>query len=95
MNSILFLPILPEIFLTIISMFLLILGVFNKGENAYTLVSNFSIISLLITLFFVISGMIPQGLSFGSSLISDDFSIFLKALILTASIAILIVSNIF
>jgi NADH-quinone oxidoreductase subunit N len=95
MNSILFLPILPEIFLTIISMFLLILGVFNKGENAYTLVSNFSIISLLITLFFVISGMIPQGLSFGSSLISDDFSIFLKALILTASIAILIVSNIY
>ena len=55
MNTILYLTILPEIFLTIITMFLLMVGVFNKGENSYNLVSNFSIAGLLITLLFIFS----------------------------------------
>ena len=60
MNTILYLTILPEIFLTIITMFLLMVGVFNKGENSYNLVSNFSIAGLLITLLFILSGVIRK-----------------------------------
>ena len=95
MNTILYLTILPEIFLTIITMFLLMVGVFNKGENSYNLVSNFSIAGLLITLLFILSGVIPQGTSFGNSLISDNFSIYLKSLIIISTIIILIVSNVY
>ena len=70
-------------------------GVFNKGENSYNLVSNFSIAGLLITLLFILSGVIPQGTSFGNSLISDNFSIYLKSLIIISTIIILIVSNVY
>ena len=86
MNTILYLTILPEIFLTIITMFLLMVGVFNRGENTYNLVSNLSIAGLLITLLFILSGVIPQGTSFGNSLISDNFSIYLKSLIIISTI---------
>ena len=95
MNSILYLTILPEIFLTITTMFLLMLGVFNKGNNSYNLVSNFSITGLFITLFFILSGAIPQGSAFGNSLISDNFSIYLKSLIIISTIIILIASNVY
>ena len=82
MNLLIFTPVLPEIAITIVSMFLLIIGVFKKNEKTYTTISNLAILSLLVVLFLIFSGSVPKGVSFGGSLITDSFSLYLKTLIL-------------
>ena len=79
MNLLIFTPVLPEIAITIVSMFLLIIGVFKKNEKTYTTISNLAILSLLAVLFLIFSGSVPKGVSFGGSLITDSFSLYLNA----------------
>ena len=95
MSFLLYTPILPEILLTIASMCLLIIGVFRRNERTYTAISNLAILSLLIVLLTIVTGRVPEGVSFGGSLITDSFSLYLKTLILISSLIILVVSNIY
>ena len=76
-------------------MCLLIVGVFKKSEKTYSTISNLAILSLLLALFLIMTGNVPIGSSFSGSLITDHFSLYLKALILISSIIILVVSNIY
>ena len=66
MNLLIFTPVLPEIAITIASMFLLIIGVFKKNEKTYTTISNLAIFSLLAVLFLIFSGSVPKGISLGA-----------------------------
>ena len=95
MNFLLYAPILPEFTLVVASMCLLIVGVFKKSEKTYSTISNLAILSLLLALFLIMTGNVPIGTSFSGSLITDHFSLYLKALILISSIIILVVSNIY
>ena len=95
MNMFIYMPLLPEIMLSIMSMVLLMVGVFRKNENSYEIVSNLAIISLLLITAIILSGSISDGIAFGNSLIADSFSQYLKILILVSTIIILIVSNIY
>jgi len=82
MNMFIYMPLLPEIMLSIMSMVLLMVGVFRKNENSYEIVSNLAIISLLLITAIILSGSISDGVAFGNSLIADSFSQYLKTQIL-------------
>ncbi|MEL0232441.1 MAG: NADH-quinone oxidoreductase subunit NuoN, partial [Hyphomicrobiales bacterium] len=95
MNMLIYMPLLPEILLSIMSMVLLMIGVFSKNENAYSMVSNLAIATLVLITAIILSGSISDGIALGNSLIVDSFSQYLKILILVSTIIILIVSNIY
>ena len=85
-----FLPALPEIFMSVICMALLIFGVF-KGDKSTYLVSWLVILSLVLTSILCIFGP-NDKIIFSNIFIVDDFSIFAKVLILIGSIAALAMS---
>jgi NADH-quinone oxidoreductase subunit N len=89
MNTIVY--ILPEIFLSLSIMFLLMLGVFVK--KSYKLVSLLSIFSLVIAIGLVINQNNETIKVFNDSYIIDEFSIFMKILTFLFSIFVLFTSQ--
>ena len=85
-----FLPALPEIFMSVICMVLLIFGVF-KGDKSTYLISWLVILSLFLTSLFCILGPKDEVI-FSNIFIVDDFSIFSKVLIIIGAIAALAMS---
>ena len=84
--------IFPEIFLSIFIMFLLLLGVFKK--NSSNLVYNLSIVSLIIILFLNFNNFKTSSLYlFNDSYKLDYMSIFMKFLILSSGIFVLLSSS--
>ena len=86
--------VLPEIFLSLSIMFLLILGVFKKNSSG--LVQNLSLIVLLITSVIIFNETIgiQETLLFNNSIIIDYLSSFMKiATLLSAFLVLLISSN--
>ena len=82
----------PEIFLSLSIMFLLLLGVFKKKSS--TLVYNFSIFSLIITLILIFNHPIQLDTSlFNASYKIDYLSSFMKILTLVSGILVLIISS--
>ena len=84
---------LPEIFLSLSIMFLLILGVFKK--NSSKLIQNLSIITLIISAVVTFNETI--GISntklFNDSIIIDYFSSLMKIITLLAAFLVLIISS--
>ena len=84
---------LPEIFISLSIMFLLILGVFKK--NSSKLIQNLSIIILIITAVVTFNETI--GISntklFNDSIIIDYFSSLMKIITLLAAFLVLIISS--
>ena len=74
---------LPEIFLSCAAMAILLFGVLSRG-NAFRMASMISVGALLITAMLVMGG--AQGLGFSGLFASDAFSVFVKLLILAASV---------
>lgn len=87
------LPALPEIFLAIAAMILLMIGVYSRQEQSARIVSYASIVVLIITLILV--GIITDGrtLTFGGAFVSDTFGLFIKTLVLIASSATILISR--
>ena len=84
--------ILPEIFISLSLMFVLMFGVFKK--NSTSIVYNLSIISLLIVLFLIMSNPINSNISiFNNSYKIDYLSSFMKILTISSGIFVLISSN--
>ena len=86
-------PALPEIFLALSSMILLMLGVFFNYGRGSRVVSYASILALIIT--FIILGIISDGrsLTFEGAFINDNFGFYIKTLILLASSAAILISK--
>ena len=84
-------PALPEIFLVCVAMALLMLGVFQTGnegkEGVKTaqLISNLSLTTLILTLLLVTTIASGPMLTFGGMFINDAFAVFFKVLVLIAS----------
>ena len=90
MNNISF--ILPELFISLSLMFLLIAGVFKK--NSSNLVYNLSIFSLIILLALVINLFsIKETFLFSKSYIVDDLSTFMKMLTIGSAIFVMLTST--
>ena len=85
--------ILPEIFISLSTMFLLILGVFKK--NSSKLIQNISLLVLLITA--VITSNETLGINevtlFNGSIVIDYLSSFMKIVTLVAAFLVLIISS--
>ena len=85
--------VLPEIFLSLSIMFLLIFGVFKK--NSSKLIQNISLIILLITSVITFNETlgIEKTLLFNSSIIIDYLSSFMKIITLLAAFLVLVISS--
>jgi NADH-quinone oxidoreductase subunit N len=85
--------IIPEIFISLSVMFLLILGVFKK--NSFELIHNLSIIVLLITGIIVFNETldIEKILLFNGSVVIDYLSSFMKIISLLAAFIVLAISK--
>ena len=85
--------VLPEIFLSLSIMFLLILGVFKK--NSSKLIQNISLIILLITSVITLNETlgIQETLLFNSSVVIDYLSSFMKIVTLLAAFLVLVISS--
>jgi NADH-quinone oxidoreductase subunit N len=85
--------IIPEIFISLSVMFLLILGVFKK--NSFELIHNLSIIVLLITVVIVFNETldIEKILLFNGSVVIDYLSSFMKIITLLAAFIVLAISK--
>ncbi len=84
-------PIFPEIFLIISICVLLMIGVFVK--KSYNLINRLSIIVLTITAYLIIKNYGVSELLFQDSFIKDNFSNFIKIVLIISTIFILISSN--
>ncbi len=84
--------ILPEIFISIVVMFFLLLGVYKK--NSSKLIYNLSIISLLI-LFAILFNLYstPETLMFGESYKIDKLATFMKLLTIGSGIFVMLTSS--
>ena len=84
--------VLPEIFISISIMFLLMFGVFKKKKS--NLIYNFSIISLLILLALIFNlGSVPDQSLFNNSYKIDSLSIFMKILLIGSGIFVMLSSS--
>ena len=85
--------ILPEIFISLSIMFLLILGVFKK--NSFLLIHNLSLIVLLITAVITFNETIDikKILLFNESIVIDHLSSLMKMVTLLAAFMVLIISS--
>ena len=83
--------ILPELFISISILILLILGVFAK--NSYKIVQNLTLIVLLFTILLFFNLPDENIKLFNQSFIVDDLSIFMKILTLISCFFVMISSN--
>ncbi len=90
MNEINF--VLPEIFISLSIMMLLILGVFKK--NSSRLIFNLSIIFLIILIILVLNNQFNESVTlFNQSYIIDNLSLFMKVITLLSGVFVLIISS--
>ena len=78
---------LPEIFLTISILLILMIGVFIK--KSFNLIFNFSSLILIVTFVIIFNNGFSTENAFSNSFVRDPFSNFFKLLILTSSLFIL------
>ena len=85
--------VLPEIFISLSIMFLLILGVFKK--NGSKLIQNISLVVLLITAVIIFNETlgIDETVLFSSSVIIDYLSSFMKIVTLLSAFLVLVISS--
>ena len=85
--------IIPEIFISLTIMFLLVLGVFKK--NSFGLIHNLTLIVLLITSIIVFNETIniQETYLFNNSIIIDYLSSFMKIITLLAAFIVLAISK--
>ncbi len=82
---------LPEIFLAVAAMILLMFGVF-KGKGATAPVSWLAVISLVVAAFLVLAGSGETKTTFSNLYVTDAFASFMKVLALGASAIAIIMS---
>ncbi len=92
-------PVLPELFLALVIMALLMFGVFQKGGrkeidiNAFRIIFWLSVVSLVLVMLLVLALSGGRLVGFGGLFVSDPFSSFCKVLVLTGSAATLIMAQ--
>lgn len=84
-------PALPEIFLAVAGMVLLMIGVF-RGDGSLRTVSWLAVASLIATGFLLLNGPEGRQVTFNGLFVSDGFGVFAKLLVLTASSLAIILS---
>ncbi len=92
-------PALPELFLGLAIMAMLMFGVFQKTGDAghevktFRMISLLSVITLILALLLVSGLTGPRLLTFSNMFISDPFAVYTKILVLTGSALAIIISQ--
>jgi NADH-quinone oxidoreductase subunit N len=84
-------PALPEVFLAVAAMALLVYGVF-RGDDGIRTVSWLAVLSLAAALLLVLAVGPGRMVTFAGMFVSDDFAVFMKVIVLLASIVTLVLS---
>ena len=86
-------PALPEIFLAVAAMAFLMLGVFTRSERASRTVAYLSALALFVAI--PLAGFVTEGrtVTFGGMFVTDTFAVYVKALVLIASGAAILMSQ--
>lgn len=90
---VIFLPALPEIFLAISIMAMMMVGAYNRSGNALNLVTPLAMAALIITGVLVVFIGGGRQLAFNDLFVVDDFSVYMKLLVITASFLALVMSD--
>lgn len=90
-------PALPEIFIALTVMTLMMLGVFHNGKvknkvSTSRLISLLSIMTLLLSILLIINLSGSKHLTFSNLFISDDYAIFCKILVIIGSSLAIVLS---
>ena len=86
-------PALPEIFLAVAILFLLLLGVFTKTVNNTQTISYLSIGVMLFTIALLVVLANGRVVTFGGAFITDDFTVFIKILVLVSTAVTILLSK--
>lgn len=87
------LPALPEIFLAVSGMVLLMIGVFGPRRGTLRLVNNLTLAAFAAALIPILAMGDTSATAFGGMFISDGFAVFMKVMILTGSFFAVIMSG--
>ena len=86
-------PALPEIFLAVFAMGLMMLGVFSPEKRAFKTVSTFALVGLVVALMIVVFNRGDRVLAMNGLFVSDNFGTYMKVLVLIGSAATLLMSE--
>jgi NADH-quinone oxidoreductase subunit N len=86
-------PALPEIFLAVASMILLMIGVYSKDKAGARSTTYGGILVLIVAVIFV--GLVTDGRSvtFGGAFVTDTFAVYIKGLVLVSAAAAILMSR--
>lgn len=84
---------MPEMFLALFGMALMMLGVFAPEKRAFKTVSNFAMASLVATLALVLVNPGGHGVGMNGLFIVDGFAMYMKMLVLLGSVVTLLMSE--
>ena len=87
-------PAVPEMFLAVAGMVLLLLGAFAPADTAERTVTKLTLVAMAVTLgllVFVVSG--GTATAFGGMFVTDGFAIFMKVLVLLGSLLAVLMSR--
>jgi NADH-quinone oxidoreductase subunit N len=87
------LPALPEIFLAIAGMALMMVGVFISKKRAPGVVSVLAMVMLALTVVLTVFMNKGDALAFNGLFVTDQFAVFMKVLVLLGSIVALLMSD--
>jgi len=86
-------PVLPEIFMAVMAMILLMLGVF-QGDKSYNQVANLSVLTLIAAAVLMITQVGGERqTTFGGMFVTDAFAVFTKMLVYVASAVVILISG--
>ena len=85
-------PALPEIFLALAALTLLVIGVVRQDDTAAELVTPLAVGALLVTLVVAVADGGTRAVTFAGQFVSDRFTTFLEVFILLGSAACLVMS---
>ena len=86
-------PALPEIFLAIAAMAMMMVGVFTKEERSLSIVSGLAVAVLIATAALVLWTGGEYQLAFGDLFVVDRFALFMKLLVLIGSVLAVIMAE--
>jgi NADH-quinone oxidoreductase subunit N len=88
-----FMPAMPEIFLAVFAMALMMLGVFTTEKRAFKTVNTFTLAGLLATLVLVLIDQNGHAVALNGLFIADSYGTYMKVLVLIGSSVTLLMSE--
>ena len=84
---------LPELFLVLTAMGMMVVGVYTSADRAYTLISNAAVLSLFAAIGLVLFSKTGTKLAFNDLFINDGFAQYIKVIVLLAAALVILIGD--